>query len=354
MTRIGIVGAGVAGVAAAYAIEQRSATVADDVEVTVLEASPAVGGRAAVRRRDGCTYDVGANYLQTDDERVTELVTETLDADGLVEVDGPVDTFDAAGEISPGRDPEERKLTYRSGISTLATRLVERSGATLHCETRVEAIERAGTWRCHTAGGRTFGPFDVLVLTPPAPVTTSLLADAAWEDPTRSTLAAAASSVPYRTIWSGVFHYPFELDVPYYALVNVDREHEVGWLAREECKPGHVPDGETLLVVQAAPDWSAARTEVPPSDVLDELLSHAADLLDDERLRDPDWTDHHCWRHALPDDAVDPEPVREAEAAGCYCAGDWVAGEARLHAALASGLDVGERVIERELGVEDR
>lgn len=52
------------------------------------------------------------------------------------------------------------------------------------------------------------------------------------------------------------------------------------------------------------------------------------------------------WRHALPDAAVGPDAREAAEDANLYCAGDWVTGEARVHAALRSGLETGERMAE--------
>ena len=64
------------------------------------------------------------------------------------------------------------------------------------------------------------------------------------------------------------------LDVPYYALVNTDKEHDVGWVAREECKAGHVPDGETLLVVQASPAWADTHYDDPPAENVAELARH--------------------------------------------------------------------------------
>jgi len=141
-----------------------------------------------------------------------------------------------------------------------------------------------------------------------------------------------------------VFHHGVDLDRPWYALVNVDDEHPVGWLSREECKRGHVPEGESLLVVQMAPDWSAARLEDDPDAVCADAAGHVATLLDDGRLADPNWTDHQGWRYALADAAVDPAPVAAAAEAGLHVAGDWVAGAARVHAAARSGLDAGERI----------
>ncbi len=183
-----------------------------------------------------------------------------------------------------------------------------------------------------------------MALSPPAPQTTALLRSAAWESDVRDSLVDAVDDVPYRTIWTGIFHYPFELEVPYYALVNTDKDHEIGWISREECKPGHVPDGESLLIVQANHDWSVDRFDEDPEANLEELAELTADVIGDDRLRDPDWTDHQGWRHALPEAGVDREPLERAEASGLYCLGDWVAGEGRVHAALRCGLEVGAQV----------
>ncbi|OAQ52801.1 NAD/FAD-dependent oxidoreductase [Natrinema mahii] len=353
MTRIGIVGAGAGAAAAAYGLEEAT----PDAEVTVLEKSRGVCGRAATRRRDGTVYDYGANYVKSDDERVVDLLTETLDTDGLVDIPEPVWTFDADGEVSPGEDRDESKWTYRRGLTQVAKRLFARTDATVHRETRVERVirdgdgeesgETAGVWHLEDTGGRRWGPFDVLLLNPPAPQTAELLRSADWESDVRNRLVDAVGAVPFRTIWTGIFHYPFELEAPYYALVNADKAHEVGWVAREECKPGHVPDGESLLVVQANHEWSVERYDESPAENVTELAHLAAELLEDERLREPDWTDHQGWRYALPEDGVARDPLQLAEADGLYCLGDWVAGESRLHAALRNGLEVAERVAER-------
>jgi len=209
----------------------------------------------------------------------------------------------------------------------------------------VETIHREGdAWTLSDTDGGSWGPFDVLCLNPPAPQTAKLLADAEWDDDRRTALSEAAAEVPYRTVWTAVLHYPFELDRPYYGLINTDKEHAVGWISREECKRGHVPDGETLLVVQAGGEWSSGHYDRDPETNVAELAELTADIVGDDRLSEPDWTDHQGWRYALPEGSVRRGPLDSAERAGLYCLGDWIPGEGRLHAALANGLDVGERV----------
>ncbi|MFC7133052.1 MULTISPECIES: NAD(P)/FAD-dependent oxidoreductase [Salinibaculum] len=343
MTHIGFVGAGAATAAAAYVLDSTT-----DATVTVLEKSRGVCGRAATRRRDGIRYDYGANYVKADDERVVALITEELDTDGLVDVTEPIYVFDADGTVSEGRDADEHKWSYEEGLTQIAKRLFARTDATVHTETRVETIAREDErWTATDTDGERWGPFDVLCLNPPAPQTAALLADAEWDDPFRADLTAAVDDVDYRTIWTGILHYPFELDRPYYALVNTDKDHAVGWIAREECKDGHVPDGESLLVVQANHEWSVEHYDAAPEDNVTALAEMTADIIGDERLRDPDWTDWQGWRYAQPETGVPSGLVQSAEDYDLYCLGDWVAGEARLHAALRNGLDTGERLAHR-------
>ena len=342
MTEIGIVGAGAGAAAAAFVVDGA----APGADVTVLEKSGGLCGRAATRRHGDLTYDYGANYLKSDDERVVELVTETLDDEGLVDVTEPVYTFDVDEAVSPGRDADEHKWSYRRGLTQIAKRLFGRTDATVHRRTRVETVRRVGErWELDDTEGETWGPFDALLLNPPAPQTAELLRDAEWESPRRESLVDAVGDVAYRSVWTAVLHYPFAVDVPYYALVNTDKEHPVGWISREECKAGHVPDDETLLVVQAGPEWSAERYDDDPAANVSDLAAHTASIVGDGRLADPAWTDHQGWRYALPEGGVDRGPIDSARRDDLYLLGDWVAGEGRLHAAIANGLDAGERVV---------
>ncbi len=246
MVRIGIVGAGAAAAAATTALDET----AIETEITVLEKSRGLCGRAATRRRDGVVYDYGANYVTSDDERVVDLLTETLDTEGLVDITDPVWIFDSDGDVSEGDDRNEHKWTYRQGLTQIAKRLFARTDATVERETRVEIVIRNdegdsrngnGRWHLEDTDGTRWGPFDVLLLNPPAPQTADLLRSAEWDADACDSLADAVEDVPFRTVWTGVFHYPLELERPYYALVNTDKDHEVGWIGREECKPGHVP-----------------------------------------------------------------------------------------------------------------
>lgn len=344
MTRVGIVGAGAAGAAAAHALDgQRN--------VTVLEKSDVVCGRAATRTRgrgrSQITYDYGANYVKDGDEGVADLLTGAL-SEGLAEVEGSVNVFDADGKVEQGRDSDGHRWSYETGISTLAARLFEQTDARLRHGVRARRLyRRDDRWTVVDDDSEEWGPFDDLVITPPAPQTARLLR-AGNPGSARAALADAAEAVPYRSIYTAVCGYEFALDRSYYALINPEQSHEaVGWISREECKPGHVPTGQAVLVVQATPEWSVEHAEADPDEATAELAGHAADVVGDHRLAEPAWTDHTFWRYALADDGVARAPVDDAAETNLHVAGDWVAGAARIHAALRSGLTAGERIADR-------
>jgi len=340
--RLGVVGAGSAAAAATYAL----GTARPDTETTVFEKSRGVCGRAAARRRDGIVYEYGANYLMDADDRVRTLVTDEL-SDGLVEVDGPIWTFDADGNVSESPNGEGHRWTYEDGITRLAKHLFGRAGVEVHRETRITDVHCAEGWHLVDSDGGEHGPFDALLLTPPAPQTADLLRNTGNAAADR--LGNAAGTVRYQTIWTAVLGYDFTVDAPYYGLRSSDPDGDIGWIGREERKPGHVPDGKSVLVVQASPDWSTARYDAPPAQNVAALARHTAKILGDPRLAAPDWSDHQGWKYALPtasiaDAGPGPHVLRDAAQSDLYITGDWVAGEARLHAAVRNGLETGEAI----------
>lgn len=372
--QVGIVGGGVAGLGAAVALR-------DVADVTILERRRAVGGRCETRQRRDCTYDPAANYLK-DPDGTFRSIFDRIGADGYADIAAPVRPFDGDGTIGASDDDDAPKWTFPGGIAAFADQLLEHAAATVDLDATVTAIQRsagalsgtqrppsrrrggapggsdgddgtgsdvfgAGAWQVRGGQGRFRGPFDALVCTPPATTTADLLESAAWDDPRAERLAAAAGAVSYRPIRTLALHYPFRVDREEYALVLDDGAHPVGWVSREECKPDRVPDGESLLIVQMDPDWSREHFDDPTSAAADTAADAVAALFDDDRITDYDWVDDGRWREALPNDGCDPVDVRQAEDAGLFLAGDWVAGRGRVAAALESGVAAGERIADR-------
>ena len=97
--------------------------------------------------------------------------------------------------------------------------------------------------------------------------------------------------------------------------MNTDGGHPVAWLSFEEDKPGHVPDGQSVLVVQMSPAWSASRLEYPPQRLLPKVVTEVSALLP-EIDRGPDWWDSQRWMLASPKSKVDVGVLSEGEPEG--------------------------------------
>jgi predicted NAD/FAD-dependent oxidoreductase len=326
-----------AGLAAAWSLR-------DFAEVTVFEKSRGVAGRAATRRRSTpagtWAYDHGAQYAKTPEGAAHRLVHTELPTEGLVEIDRPVWTFDADGTVAPGDEEREHggQWTYRTGVSQLGKRLVGAAGAQLHTGTSVQRLEHAGNGWTLSTEESAFGPFDAVLVTPPAPQSADLLQRSAFDADMRALLVDGLRRATYRKIYALILAYEQPISRPgdFYALVNTDGAHPVSWLAFEEDKPGHVPRG-SLIMAHMAASWTRDHYREP----LDALVAAACPLLSDllgTPLGDPAWADRQRWRYALPDTAADADALALGAEVGLFFAGDFMAGKGRIHLALESGL----------------
>ncbi|WP_135663997.1 NAD(P)/FAD-dependent oxidoreductase [Halorhabdus rudnickae] len=330
-----VVGGGIAGAGAAFALP-------DAVDVTVLE-SEAIGGRLASRHREGCIYDHGADHLRLAADDRTDLVRRVA-GEALVEITAPIHQFDAEGTITD-RPDEFTRWSGANGIDEIVWAFLEAADPAIEEGTTVTGLARRDDeWVVSVAGDRR--RFDAVVLATPAAATAVLLEAADWEASGRRRLAEVAGDVPHRTVDVVALHYPFAVEVPYYGLVSVERASDVVWVGRQECKPGHVPAGESLLMVQLGALWSAANAGARAQETALEVAHRIAPLVGDDRLREPDWWDHHRWGRGLPagrpEDSLCDRTLEDALAV----AGDWVAGVGQAHAALDSGLTAGRKLAE--------
>ena len=349
-----IVGAGAAGLSAAFALRDRA------VRVTVVEKSRGVSGRAATRWRDvggvRWRYDHGAQYASPDPGgRAAALLRDELASAGLVSIDGAVWPFDDDGTLRPDRARDGGlRWTYLDGIAEVGRRLRDATpGLDLRNRTRVERIARRGErWIAVTDDGQTVSAadggdtFDALLLTPPGPQSAHLLRGSGLDHQIVDALGAVPYPSQFTVVWG--FDTPVEKPADVYALVNATDHgaaggaHEVAWLAYESDKPNRAPEGATLLLAQMSPAWTEAHYEHDTADVVAAATRAVESLVG--TLPAPLWTDTQRWRYALPDAPLAPEAVRMAADESLFFAGDLTAGKGRVHLALEEGLDAADRI----------
>jgi renalase len=347
--RIAIVGAGVAGLTAAYRFSLHEPA----PEVIVFEKSRGLGGRVATRWYDrpaGRVYvDQGAQYLKAESEALRALMFDLLPTDALTTIEPPVYTFDAANQIAPG-DPAQNaqaRLSYMHGLNTLGRLLVEQAKVTIKLQVRIGKIGMltSGRYSLINTEGMAQGDFDrVLVAIPAGQAADLVMASDTLPMETRTTLASELQVARYRRCLSVVLAYEQPLiERPYCALLNADRQHPIAWIGLEHTKPGHVPSNYNVLVVQMSDAYSMAQWDISPSTLIMEVAKLASDVLQED-LTKPAWTDLHKWRYSQPDELLDADKVNGVQR-GLWFTGDYLRG-GRVHFAAETGAEVAGQIIE--------
>ena len=340
MEDIAIVGAGVSGLAAGWSLAR------DGHNPVIFEKSRGLSGRAASRSRGNVRFDHGANFFRLDQPAVNQVIRFGLPTDDLVEIHGDVWTFDGAGTVAPG-DPAqnaEPKFTYRHGISQLGKLLAETAGLEVRRQTRVgHLVEASGGWELFDDAGQALGSFEQVILTAPSPQCRDLIDSSRMDEGLKKKLLQGLATSRFHRQFSFILGYERKLErkEPFHALVSTDPTHAVAWLSFEEDKPGHVPTGQSAVIVQMSPGWTDEHVEADREQLLVEVVNEAGKLLGDE-LRQPDWWDSQRWMMAHPAAAADPELLEEGKAHGLFFAGDGLIGRGRVPLALESGLSAAE------------
>jgi hypothetical protein len=352
MKRVAIVGAGLAGLAAAQALQQRN------IQVTVYEKSRGVGGRAATRRINGCIIDHGAQVAQAPTPALQQLFLAEAGEDlpAAQEIARPIWVFDAAGTIEPG-NPEQNaqpRWCWPAGMTTLGKRMA--AGIPIHYQTHVQCIAAtAQGYTLYDKQGQALERVDSVLFTPPAPQTAELLAASQLNEAVRDVLLQALQSISYRRCLSVALAYAYRPTVPWYALVNTDRQHPIAWLACEHEKPGHAPDTIGLLIAQMGHEFSVTHwDEAEKGTYGDQRASlplymaqihEYIQVLLETSIGMPLWADMHRWRYAL------PQPENSASfdllnntGSNLYFAGDYIEGRGRIYEVIECGWRVAKLI----------
>lgn len=296
---IAVIGAGLAGLAAADALRRAGH------RVTVLEKSRGIGGRLATRRtRDGFAFDHGAPMVHGRQPGFAAFLAGAV----------------AEGHAAPWRDGH----VGLPGMSGLAAGLAETLD--IRFETEVSILERrAGRWAVHWVGGEILA--DAVLCTAP-PQQTATLCSAL---PAIVNAARAARMAPGWTLmaaWDRLADTPASVD---FADGPLESAHDTA------AKPGR-PAAPARWVAHARAEWVAAHLEMTREDACAALLPVLAARL---QAHAPVYAAAHRWRYARVATPVGRPFVAQD---GVAAAGDWMLGPEAGNA-HASGLAAAEAFI---------
>jgi renalase len=311
--RIGIVGAGIAGLACADGLTRRGH------DVVLFDKGRGPGGRMSTRRLETplgtAHFDHGAQYFTIRDPRFGVRVDAWI-------AGGVVAPWPAAGSDAyvgvPAMNAPVRELSSRHEVlwSTVVT-----------------AVRRRGDgWRLSMGGGDVHD-VDLVVIAVPAEQAADLLAEAA---PDLAHRAGAATSDP---CWTVMLAFADRVGVGDDCRRPAGPESGIiGWAARNNAKPGRT--GPESWVLQATPEWSRRHIEDDAEDVVARLTRAFSEELAvplPARIA----TSSHRWRFARSAQGG-PGAVFDPGRRLGLC-GDWLNGP-RVESAWVSGTDLAERI----------
>lgn len=335
MTKILIVGAGVAGMAVAEHLA------AAGYVPKLLDKAARPGGRCATRRvaadRDADWFDYGAQYFTVRDDGFRELVDADLQAGRLTRWSPAIASAEqVAGTwlLTPSPDDRERLIGPR-GLNAWVRQRLQAAGLDVATKRHVRRIVAEGKrWRVEYADG-TADSADVVVCTPPAVQTAALLgARAADID------ALAHPDAALAACHSVVVRAPALAE----SQAIFFKSGRLSWVADNTHKAGR--GGERhLWTLHADADFSEAEVETPTAELAGALISEFA-AATAQRADDMEIVRTHRWRYARPGaGAPDADDLCWTDtAAGLAIAGDWLAG-GRIEGAWLSGREAARRLI---------
>jgi len=305
--KIGIIGAGLAGLTAAGELA------AAGHDVALFDKARGPGGRMSTRRietQSGTAYfDHGAQYFTARDPGFAAEVAR----------------WEAAGVAARWPAAGAEAWVGTPGMNAIIKALAARHDVRWNC--RIEAIARDGAgWQIRHSEG--VAALDAVLVAVPAEQVADLIAAHA---PEWAALAGATRSQPCWTVMAA-------FDAPIGCVDDCLRNAgAIGWAARNSAKPGRT--GPESWVIQGSPDWSAAHLEDAGDAVIAVLLNEfamATGLALPELLAVPDLlaVQAHRWRYALSGAAG--RTALWNETGGLGVCGDWLIGP-RIESAWASG-----------------
>lgn len=298
--KIGIIGAGLAGLTAARALAEAGH------RVSLFDKARGPGGRMSTRRVDTAQgmafFDHGAQYFTVRDPAFAADVARW-------EAQGVAAHWPAAGDNAWVGTP---------GMNAIIK--AEAADHDVRWNWRIDQIKRDGDgWRLVHAEGA--DDFDAVIVAVPAEQAAILLETIA---PDWAQIAAATLSQPCWTVMAA-----FAEPVGYADDCLRDR-HAIGWAARNSAKPGR--SGPESWVIQGSPAWSAEHLEDDAEAVIAALLGDFADATG--RLPETLSVQAHRWRYAL-SGAAGRRALWDSKAK-LGVSGDWLIGP-RIESAWASG-----------------
>lgn len=321
---IAIIGAGIAGLSAAQALQKAGQT------VHLFDKGHGSGGRMASKRSDAGALDLGAQYFTARDRRFVEQV-QVWQAKGWVAEWKPQLYNYRDGQLTPSPDEQVRWVGVPR-MSAITRGLLK--DVTVNFSCRIAEVFRGKQyWHLQDTEGCSHGPYSRVIIAVPAPQATQLLT-------ATTKLASMAAGVQMEPTWAIALGFETPLQTPMQGCFVQDSD--LDWLARNRSKPGRDEKLDTW-VLHATASWSKQHIDLSKEAVIEHLLGNFAELVGCA-VPAPTFTLAHRWLYARPSMSHEWGALADADL-GLYACGDWCM-SGRVEGAWLSGQEAARRLLE--------
>ncbi|MDJ0880395.1 MAG: FAD-dependent oxidoreductase [Gammaproteobacteria bacterium] len=323
LPRVAVIGAGLAGLTCATALQGFA-------RVQVFEKSVFVGGRISRYQFGEHRFNHGEQYFTVSNPLFLNIVEAWKNA-GLVR---PWNGWIV--ELEHGQiynlDENTQRYTGYPHMQAITDSLAHNTQVKL--STAIAEIEKQpnGEWRLFDDRGSYLGLFDIVII-----------ATAAHQVPTLSkrvgSIAAQADQIDMTVCWSAMFTFEHSLNLPFDAAYVLDSP--LSWISKFQGVDDQQNAAE-CWVIHSSPEWSLQYAASFRGRVMHALLDAFFEACDINPVK-PQTSAVHCWKHATPINTLDQDCLFDEQEAMGAC-GDWCTSP-RIEGAVLSGFSMADRVM---------
>mgnify|MGYP006082578593 CR=1 FL=1 len=278
MTKIAIIGAGLAGLSAAHLLK-------DDAEITLFEKARSVSGRMSTRRAGPYSFDHGAQYFTARTKPFQDFIQPMLEQNIIERWNARYLKFedDRIIERKNWSDEEPRYVGVPS-MNKVAKFLAK--GLDIHINTKIASLKYQEKWRLTDEQNQQYSGFDWVICTVPSPQAIALL-------PETFKYHTDIKAIEMRACFSLMLGFEQNLPLEFEAAHVTDSD--VSWIAVNSCKPKR-SDPFTLMV-HSSEAYAQAHFDSDREQVMQHLIAETSSIIGCDASAAA-YKTIHGWRYA--------------------------------------------------------
>ena len=323
--KVAVIGAGLAGLSLATTLKK------EDIDVTVYEQDPHVGGRLLSQEFESSSVDLGAQYFTAREPAFISQVNEWMQAEAACLWDFHPYTFQS-GRLAISKDSEQRYIGIPSNQSI--TKVLAEKISNLnknHTISEVNSID--DQWQLVTPQQVIEKTFDWVCYATPPQTTLDLCAIEEINNQINPDFFPGYTLI----LWSSI-----QLNPPVQGVfVN---NNPISWISQNSAKPFRALEKGSCWLVQSTPEWAEKNKHLSVEEIKKKLTAKFFDIfkITNERIITNDHL--YFWNTAKAKAEPNPQGFLIDTKNKIGVCGDWLKG-GRVEGAYMSGYELAQALL---------